>query len=633
MASMNTIRHFESFNARFLKPREVGETFVRPPFLKDIAASSNTAILGPRGSGKTTLLKMLTLPALLSWTDPGRDELASQLDYLSIYIPSTLTWNADYRRFSGAELSKPVSDLISISLFRHNVLFSLLNAWREAARPEVQKNEYLKRLSLPIYPEKEAEFVRKLAKHWQLEVPISTISGLRDGISERLRLLQRLTVRAGYVGTQLEQLLDDWPFLGAHFLDDCCAFADFIQDAYPNIEKFALCFDEVEIAPDEIANAILKMPRSIDQRFLVKFSAAPYVGISSALKGSIVPTQRQDYTFVLLSSYSTRETRTFSDKLFTSLAGKFWVARGADEVLGSSLIDDDGSDGNQIASRRYHNAGAYQRRFKALVETDRSFERYVLQKSINVNDLTVGTSNERAALIRKIIWPVLIREEFLYRPTVVDNASQSKRRIRTANAISDIYTGAASLFAICEGNPRQIIGLMEPMLRAVEVGAVSSSGTVRRSLQKRLVERMISAYFALIATVPIREKSWGVGSLVDMISVVGTYFKDTVLGREFNPDPVLSFEIDDQLPPSIKELVGRGINIGAFVLADVTKAGGSPYHLGDITGLRARLSNIFAPHFRLPLTGGRTVNLSTILRRAQSHPPPQPLLELFGEKL
>src|ERR1041385_2516279 len=103
MATMNNARNARSdaFNARFLRPQEVGESFVSPPFLDEIAAANNTAILGPRGSGKTTLLKMLTLPALLSWRDPLRQNLVRRLDYLSIYIPSSLTWNADYRGFSG----------------------------------------------------------------------------------------------------------------------------------------------------------------------------------------------------------------------------------------------------------------------------------------------------------------------------------------------------------------------------------------------------------------------------------------------------------------------------------------------------------------------------------------------------
>src|SRR5688572_2784007 len=131
----------ETFNARFLNPREVGQTFVVPPFLHDIAAPNNTAILGPRGSGKTTLLKMLTLPAPLGWSDPEREVLASRLNYLSIYIPSSLTWNADYRRFSGGHLSEDVGNLVSISLFRHNVLFSLLNTWVDAATSEVQDDD------------------------------------------------------------------------------------------------------------------------------------------------------------------------------------------------------------------------------------------------------------------------------------------------------------------------------------------------------------------------------------------------------------------------------------------------------------------------------------------------------------
>ena len=148
-----------------------------------------------------------------------------------------------------------------------------------------------------------------------------------------------------------------------------------------------------------------------------------------------------------------------------------------------------------------------------------------------------------------------------------------------------------------------------------------------------MLERTISAYFALVSTVPINNSYQNVHSLVDMISIVGGYFRETVLGQDFNPDPVLSFEVDADLPAPIKELVGRGINLGAFVLADVTKSGETPYRLGDITGLKARLSNMFAPHFRLPLASGRMLRLSTILKRADQPGRSQPLLELFGEKI
>jgi hypothetical protein len=616
----------ETFNARFLNPREVGQTFVVPPFLHDIAAANNTAILGPRGSGKTTLLKMLTLPALLGWSNPEREVLASKLNYLSIYIPSSLTWNADYRRFSGGQLSEDVGNLVSISLFRHNVLFSLLNTWVDAASPEVQRDDRLARFSLPIGSDREAKLVRDLAKQWELDLPIASIGGLRQSISERLRLLQKLSVHAAHIDTTVAELLQKYDFLSAHLLDDCSGFADFISAAYQRDQKFALCFDEVEIAPDAIAEAIIRMPRSIDQRFLVKFSAAPYVGVSAKLRDSTAPTQREDYRFVLLSSFSAKETRRFSESLFSSVASNYGFQGKASDILGTSLIDEEPHRDGKESESPYRTRGAYQRRFAGLADTDPSFADYVEQKQINVEDLSKGTENERAALIRKIIWPVVIREEFLFRPE-----RPSRRRLRTATAVSDIYTGAGSLFAVCEGNPRQIIGLMEPMLR--NLGRSDIDAKIKRSVQKQMLERTISAYFALVSTVPINKSYQNVHSLVDMISIIGSYFRETVLGRSFNPDPVLSFEVDGDLPTPIKELVGRGINLGAFVLADVTKSGETPYRLGDITGLKARLSNMFAPHFRLPLASGRTLRLSTILKRAETTRPSQPLLELFGEKI
>lgn len=621
----------ETANARFLNPQEVAETFVRSPFLADIATPANTALLGPRGSGKTTLLKMLTLPALLSWSDPTRDSLAGDLDYLSVYIPSSLTWNADYRGFLGGRLSEKTNSIISVSLFRHNVLLALLNTWQDASQKKVSENTVLSRFHLPIASKGEAELVRHLARRWELDLPISTVGGLREAISARLRLLQKLTVTASHFGTDAGELLRNHIFLGSHFLDDCESFADFLRDEYGFTKRISLCFDEVEIAPDAVADAILKMPRSIDQRFFVKFSAAPYVGVAATIRQGVVPSPRQDYQFVLLSSFSSKETRDFSEALFCSLARKHEIYEHSQRVLGPSLVDDS-HEAYASRSNPYETAGAYQRRFLKLSATDKSFRKYASDKGIDVTNLTDGTENERAALIRKIIWPVLIREEFLFQQETTRSGASGRRRLKTGSPVSDIYTGAGSLFALCEGNPRQLIALMEPMLLSYQQLMNSSKpGVVRRSLQKKLVERMIAAYFALIATVPTAAETPSIRSLVDIISRVGNYFKGTVLGSDFNPDPVLSFEIDEALSPHVKELVGKGVNIGAFVIENVSKSNGNPYRLGEISGMKARLSNIFAPHFKLPLIGGRTVKLSTIINRSTS--TSQPLLELFGEKI
>lgn len=631
MANVNESRAgFEIFNARFLSPGNVGQNFVSSPFLDAIVAPNHTAVLGPRGSGKTTLLKMLTLPALLNWTDPTRDTLAQSLQYLAIYIPSSLLWNADYRGFSANKMPADLSNLISISLFRHNVLFSLIDTWISASDPSLLESNGLGRFFLPIRPDNEAAVVRELAERWELTTSVSTTGGLRKAIADRLRLLQRLAVVASFTNPPLAGILEQHQFLTAHFLDDCAAFADVLFNIYDFNHKFALCFDEVEIAPTAIAQAILQMPRSIDPRFFVKFSAAPYVG--AILDRGISPSQRQDYKFVLLSSFSSREVRRFSEALFQSLCRKHEIENTADEIVGTSLVDDAVAGRQQSAIGRYRNDGAYQKRFETLYNSDSTFAEYADRNGIRIDDLSQGTENERAAAVRKIIWPVLIREEFLFRQEKKYHAKQ-QRRLRTTGRISDIYTGSASLFAICEGNPRQIIGLVEPMIRMFRNQLEKDGGRVRRSFQKASVERTIAAYFALVSTVPTSPGAEGVRSLVDVISRVGVYFRDSVLGDAFNPDPVLSFVIDEKLSGQLKELIGRGINIGAFVLDDVTKSADIPYELGEVEGLKARLSNIFAPHFRLPLAGGRTINLSTILERSRDASNSQPLLELFGEKI
>jgi hypothetical protein len=154
-----------------------------------------------------------------------------------------------------------------------------------------------------------------------------------------------------------------------------------------------------------------------------------------------------------------------------------------------------------------------------------------------------------------------------------------------------------------------------------------------------LVEGLIAAYFALISTVPNNPNDEGLNSLLDIVYRIGSYFSKSVLGKKFNPDPVLSFFVDEKVTPAIRELVGRGVNMGAFVTTREGRTAGAvsrrrpPYRIGDLAGLKVRLSNTFAPHFRIPLAGGRTINLSTILERGALSTPEKPLLELFGEKI
>lgn len=617
---------FQSFNARFSDPEVVGEKFVPSPHFNTVLEPGHTAVLGPRGSGKTTLLKMLTLPALLRWRGAGRDEILRSLEFLSVYIPASLTWSADYRSFSLRPMDEQIDAVLSTALFRHHSLVSLIQTWSDVRNEMLRSDASLSRFYSDLTFKKDVEKVRELAVAWGIKIETSTREGLRQGITERIKLLQRLSVEATFRELSVETIFEKYDFLGRHFFDDAAEFIDILGETFDSGLRLALCFDELEIASPSISSVILRAPRSIDQRLFIKFSAAPY--LSGALGGldPSVPSEKNDFQLVFLSSYASSHTHEFSEAMFRSIASSLDAAATPVEVFGRSFVDADEMAGDD---NRYGISGTRTRKFMSLFGRDESFRAFAEERGLVPDNLSRGTEYRRAADVRKVLWPVLVREEFLFTPEE-RNSKQSKksvRRLRSKDAVSDIYTGAGSLFALCEGNPRWIIGLMEPLIKRY---CESGAQPIKRSIQKIAIDRTMSAFFALLSTIPISEHGKRIHSLVDLVDRVGAYFRGSVLGEQFNADPVLSFRVDAKVSSAVVELVGRGINIGAFVTR--TDPNEMPYRVGEISGLKVRLSHIFAPRYKLPLVNGRTVNLSTILK-AVDETAENTLLDLFGDKL
>ena len=601
----------DAFNARFLPSAQVGSTFVSSPALREALLPRHTVLIGPRGSGKTTLLKMLTLPALLQWKGRERDASLAGLDFVSVYVAASLTWSASFRSFSAIDVASDVERLLSVSLFRHHVLLALIDTWENLRDPHLSRDPILKRFHLPAEEAVDAAFIRALAEGWGLRILTSTRSGITRAVKERIRELQRLAVRTAYVATDAGRILEEHEDLTSHFLDDATTFLDLTAEHYARTTRLALCFDEVEITTAAVAKVIVSSVRSVDQRILIKYSAAPYLGISAEDLMPHAPSRGNDYGLVFLTTFASRDARPFSEALFRSLATRRGEGSNIEEILGQSLIDDNVRDD----LGKYGPGGAYQRRFAHLAQIDESFREYARSKELDLADLRRGDEAKRAADVRKILWPVVIRDEILFDKR--DEGSKPRRRLRSKSAIADCYTGANALLAICEGNPRWIIGLMEPLLEQSRGEGPEADPKRRRPAQKRALEVMIANYFALLSTVPSIDRGRGPATLVDLVERIGGHFRDGVLSTRFNADPVLSFTVDDGVLEPVKDLIGRGINLGAFITTP--RSGGEGYRVGDVVGLKIRLSNVFAPHYNLPLIGGRTVSISTILERTRPH--------------
>src|SRR5262249_25447958 len=111
--------------------------------------------------------------------------------------------------------------------------------------------------------------------------------------------------------------------------------------------KWALCFDELEIAPEFLQKELITSSlRSRDQKILFKLTTLPLVILDSDEFAESVtkkPSNRNDYNIIrmwLHDKPSENEWQDFSDKLFASVFYKtFGLRRSVSDILGSYNID------------------------------------------------------------------------------------------------------------------------------------------------------------------------------------------------------------------------------------------------------------------------------------------------------
>ena len=83
---------FNAFNAKYLPPEKIAETFIPPQQYEVLQRVGHTMLVGPRGTGKTTLLKMLLPRALASWRHERAAETRARVAFTGVLISTDLTW-------------------------------------------------------------------------------------------------------------------------------------------------------------------------------------------------------------------------------------------------------------------------------------------------------------------------------------------------------------------------------------------------------------------------------------------------------------------------------------------------------------------------------------------------------------
>jgi energy-coupling factor transporter ATP-binding protein EcfA2 len=566
----------ESFNARHLSPEEVAETFVVHDRFDELWQNNHVVLLGPRGSGKTTLLKMLTVPALHTWKDEHAAVVRDRIAFRAIYIPTDVHWQHQLRHSTDRLSEYPdLMRRLSEAAVTTNVLHSVCDTFRD-----ILNYEHSPDLS------REAELCSTLIREWRLP----RTAPLLDGVARALRSrVNDLYLWAGRTASSRDIDPDPGKLPEYFFLDylaatitACGAFDDCVPEG--SHRRWALCFDELELAPAWLQDRLFNELRSTNQRYLFKLSTSPTPNQGN-LTGA---TERNDFRAIRLWPHTHYDPSPFSDRLVRSiLMRRRGIGLTPDALFGASPLSGTGDE------REYERGSATWEAMRELAKYDEGFRDVLNRNGIDPEDPTTADISKRDQVLRKAKPLVLFRLAFT-KPG--PHGAPSVRRSRKVPAI---YAGRDAIYDIADGNPRWLIGIVDDLLNRYPRSKYNGPRMIPPKIQSNVLKGVSEQFGALIQALPESTARLGTTeiTLYGLLQRIAGYFFRGLTQRRFSLDPHGSFVVDVDTPDSLIGLLRKAVYEGAIVLVDPTEnAIGS-----DLIGKRFRLSYRLAPTLRLPL--------------------------------
>lgn len=613
MTNLQTL--FDTFNAKHKSEWEVAATFVRPPGVIDQLISKNNVVLtGPRGSGKTTLLKMLTAPALASWIGEDADYVKARADFVSIFIPADRSWHGQLK-----ELTSNVSDpdgvstagLLGIATFTTHIFKAIVGSFLDWQGELVQHDAAISKILPQISYAQEQAIVENLASAWRLEPKAKTFFELRASLSSRLAEIGLLKNKLKYSLPGQATSHPDFLFIDYR---EGIKLAHSLHNAASGLpsRRWLMMFDELEVAPSEIQDALIRDLRgTFEQSFICyRLALAPYnrnfVGPSDEMGVSV----QNDFLHINLSFPRKERGLLFSRQICASILRQSGIEHDEEFVLGRSIlafddpeteIDDDGK-----SSSKYGLSSSLGKVFSSLAERDSSFAQYLLNRGVHLGDVENLSELKMAATLRKVRNIVIIRNYFS-KPSKSGLAAEglATRSRKTYR----LYSGVPSLLALADGNPRSLINLLTPLIRQFK--EQGSAHRVSESVQADEIEKAIRIVRSLLRSIPVTEqKKAGGGAVLRVLDDIGSAFYGGIVATKFSEQPPLSFRVDAGQSPAMLSALGKALNMGALIHVPDQ---GSDEIISSLVGKRFRISYLLSAYYKLPLSLDREVSLSKLL--------------------
>jgi len=585
---------FPSFNARNLSAADVARTFVPSENFEKLCGQSHSLIVGPRGSGKTTLLKMLQQAALDKWTHPDAERIRQSVRFTGVYIPTDVNWDKQIAALGLGRVDSKIRDCLSVTAFTTHVLRSLAQSMDEAI-PMPSDPDALKRY---------CQAVTQISEEWQLDRPAKSFQSLRYSMRSRLNDLHRLAGQLQFTNAEeARSLVASTRWLHQNFLELSSFAIDVVNDLVGNSGMmWAFLFDELELVPANVREHLIACLRSTDQRILFKLSLVPYTDEMSQFVDSMQSaTSGNDFVAIRLYYPKKEDASSFCRHLWhATLAELGQPDKSPEAVLGESYFQSSSDDWSKTSSA-YGSDSKIADRFKSLAQKDQTFASFLAQHEIDPSDMESLDGGERPKIVRKVVSLVALRDGLL---RSVDERGNAKLKSKVK---PELYTGAETLFAIVEGNPRWFKGLLGELIKKH-----GSKKRIDGKEQLQQIEIVSKRFRALLRTIPcpkVGRQSLPRGILITL-DQVGKAFHASQVAGSFNLDPIGSFTIPNDVPADLLESLGRAVNAGGLI----HMPGEDPVDLlSTLRTKRFRLSYLLAVHYKILLRAERAVSLNGLL--------------------
>jgi hypothetical protein len=586
---------YDTFNAKYLSFQEVANSFIVNDEYQQLLVNSHTLLMGPRGCGKTTLLKMLTPAALDFWPSPAASQIKDEIPFTAVYIPTDIQWKSQLQyleRHLGN--NQDFNEKISEFLILTNVQVQLCRTFESLIR--IRDLATSNKLIL------EEEICKELINTWEIEKPVAgTLANIELSLLKRVDSINRHISRAIYLNGQ-ENLFEGMPdYVFSNFLPTISRACQIFENSgILRTNRWALCFDELEIAPKFFQNKLYTLLRSSDPKFLFKLTTTPLVSVDE----DVLASQDNDFRAVRLWVFDESGLvkwekfcdKLIQDRILRQLKSNIIAPK---DVFGEYNINEIIRAELQIKGNPPDGAfsGSFDNLlFKSMAERDQTFRQFLLSRKIDPNNPVAKNNIDNKSIFLKHRVKVLYRHIF-------------KDRTRKVPAV---HFGTPHIYDLCDGNPRSVIGLVDEMLLFLNRDSAEKQN-ISFNKQSEIIQNVSKKYFNLIknhpnSTILVRNKQYNVA--LDLLRKIGNYIYRRIVKDDFDKSTPTTFTVDTEIDHKILILLEHALHLGAIIYLD-------PIESLSKTGLvnkRFRLSYLLSPLFRIPNRVDGQANLATILR-------------------